>query len=297
MSQRRAPRDAATAGRATSRRAQGRRTLFAGRTDPSRRTPLTLTLNLARSAGLRRAHSSCGSADPSRPPLLALPTIAQRGDGASGRRLAQGRAGGWKRGRAGHWPRPRACGNTARLRAVRSVGCVSFDEHAAFTARAAAHHLAVVVKAAAARLDCECLNITGNFPAEAIVAAATRRRCDLVFRPRPAARSLPRCARGARRGSSSSKQRSRCRCIVRSPAGSSRRGEGVTREHTRAATSRRTAALRASGAVPCPSDRRRFAPKRCKRSDTLGEHAAGFGLRRGPGRRSRDEDGRCPETE
>jgi len=38
------------------------------------------------------------------------------------------------------------------------VGCVSFDEHAALIARAAARHLAVVVKAAAARVDCECLN-------------------------------------------------------------------------------------------------------------------------------------------
>jgi hypothetical protein len=58
---------------------------------------------------------------------------------------------------------------------------VSPDERAALIARAAKHHLAVVEKAAAG-VDCECLTVTGHFPAEAIVATAMRRKRDLIYR-------------------------------------------------------------------------------------------------------------------
>jgi nucleotide-binding universal stress UspA family protein len=56
------------------------------------------------------------------------------------------------------------------------------DDHAEMIERAAAHHLAAVSKAAAAAgVACECIAVTGDFPAEAIVAEAKRRKCDLIF--------------------------------------------------------------------------------------------------------------------
>jgi nucleotide-binding universal stress UspA family protein len=62
------------------------------------------------------------------------------------------------------------------------VGYASPDEHAEMIERAAAHHLAAVSKAAArAGVRCDCVTVTGDFPAEAIAAEAKRRRCDLIF--------------------------------------------------------------------------------------------------------------------
>ena len=48
--------------------------------------------------------------------------------------------------------------------------------------RTAARHLAAVEKAArAARVRCKVEHVTNDFPADAIVAAARRNRCDLIF--------------------------------------------------------------------------------------------------------------------
>ena len=49
-------------------------------------------------------------------------------------------------------------------------------------ARTAARHLADIVKAArAARVRCTVEHVTNDFPADAIIAAARRNRCDLIF--------------------------------------------------------------------------------------------------------------------
>jgi nucleotide-binding universal stress UspA family protein len=55
------------------------------------------------------------------------------------------------------------------------------DEHASLTARAAARALGVIEKAAQqAGVRCDCLTVTGEYPAEAILAAAAKHRCDLI---------------------------------------------------------------------------------------------------------------------
>jgi nucleotide-binding universal stress UspA family protein len=72
------------------------------------------------------------------------------------------------------------------------VGYLSPEEHAEVIARAGAHHLAAVAKAAAeAGVDCECVTVTGDFPADAIVSAASRRKCDLVFMASHSRSGLP----------------------------------------------------------------------------------------------------------
>ncbi len=56
------------------------------------------------------------------------------------------------------------------------------DQHAALIARATARYLGVIEKAAAeAGVACECISVTGDFPADAILRVAARRKCDLIF--------------------------------------------------------------------------------------------------------------------
>ena len=55
------------------------------------------------------------------------------------------------------------------------------EEHAALTAKAAARYLGEIEAAAqAAGVPCECVTIEGEFPAEAIVKVAAKRKCDLI---------------------------------------------------------------------------------------------------------------------
>jgi nucleotide-binding universal stress UspA family protein len=55
------------------------------------------------------------------------------------------------------------------------------DAHAEMIERAAERFLGTIQKAtAAAGVRCECVTVTGDFPAEAIVQTATRRKCDLI---------------------------------------------------------------------------------------------------------------------
>ena len=62
------------------------------------------------------------------------------------------------------------------------VGYMAPDEHAEMIARAATHHLGVVEKeAAAAGVPCECVTVTGDFPAETILQVARKSKCDLIF--------------------------------------------------------------------------------------------------------------------
>lgn len=55
------------------------------------------------------------------------------------------------------------------------------DEHAALTARAAARYLGAIEKAAEqAGVPCASVTVTGEYPADTILATATRRKCDLI---------------------------------------------------------------------------------------------------------------------
>jgi nucleotide-binding universal stress UspA family protein len=55
------------------------------------------------------------------------------------------------------------------------------DEHAALIDRAAARYLGAVEAAAKKHgVACECLTVQGEYPADAILQAASRRRCDLI---------------------------------------------------------------------------------------------------------------------
>ena len=55
------------------------------------------------------------------------------------------------------------------------------EEHAALTAKAAERYLGEIEAAAqAAGVPYECVSIEGEFPAEAIVKIAAKRKCDLI---------------------------------------------------------------------------------------------------------------------
>jgi nucleotide-binding universal stress UspA family protein len=61
------------------------------------------------------------------------------------------------------------------------VGYMQPDEHAAMSARAAARYLGVIEKAATqAGVSCECVTITGEYPADVILQTAVNRKCDLI---------------------------------------------------------------------------------------------------------------------
>lgn len=62
------------------------------------------------------------------------------------------------------------------------VGYQAPEEHEASIRKAAESYLGGIDKAArAAGVPCEVLSTTSDYPAEAIVAAAKKRRCDLIF--------------------------------------------------------------------------------------------------------------------
>ena len=62
------------------------------------------------------------------------------------------------------------------------VGYTDPAEHARLIERAAARYLAVIEQAAtAAGVRCKLEHVTSDYPADAIVAAAIRNKCDLIF--------------------------------------------------------------------------------------------------------------------
>ena len=64
------------------------------------------------------------------------------------------------------------------------VGYRDPAERARIIERAARKHLEVIEKAArSARVRCKVEHVTDDYPAEAIVAAARRNKCDLIFMP------------------------------------------------------------------------------------------------------------------
>jgi len=68
------------------------------------------------------------------------------------------------------------------FKSLRPVGYATPREHEKMTQKAADSYLGAVEKAAAAAgVPCERLTVTNDYPADAIVAAAKKRRCDLIF--------------------------------------------------------------------------------------------------------------------
>jgi len=62
------------------------------------------------------------------------------------------------------------------------VGYATPREHEKMTRKAAESYLGTIAKAAAAAgVACETVSVTSDYPAEAIIAAAKKRRCDLIF--------------------------------------------------------------------------------------------------------------------
>jgi nucleotide-binding universal stress UspA family protein len=56
------------------------------------------------------------------------------------------------------------------------------DQHAALIERAAAKYLGAIADLArAADVACEAEHVTSDFPADAILETAKRRKCDLIF--------------------------------------------------------------------------------------------------------------------
>jgi nucleotide-binding universal stress UspA family protein len=67
-------------------------------------------------------------------------------------------------------------------KAMLPVGYANPEEHARAIEKAARAYLGAIEKAAkAAGVPCETASVTSDFPADAIIAAAKKRRCDLVF--------------------------------------------------------------------------------------------------------------------
>ena len=78
-------------------------------------------------------------------------------------------------------------------KAMLPVGYATPEEHGQMTRKAARACLGAVEKAArAAGVRCESLSVTSDFPAEAILAAAEKRRCDLIFMASHGRRGLRR---------------------------------------------------------------------------------------------------------
>jgi nucleotide-binding universal stress UspA family protein len=78
-------------------------------------------------------------------------------------------------------------------KAMLPVGYATSEEHEQLTRKAAQAYLGAVENAArAAGVPCETLSVTSDFPAEAILAAAKKRRCDLIFMASHGRRGLRR---------------------------------------------------------------------------------------------------------
>jgi nucleotide-binding universal stress UspA family protein len=62
------------------------------------------------------------------------------------------------------------------------VGYGTPEENAVLIKRAAQRYLAVIERAAkAAGVPCETVSVTDDFPADAILSLAKKRKCDLIF--------------------------------------------------------------------------------------------------------------------
>jgi nucleotide-binding universal stress UspA family protein len=73
------------------------------------------------------------------------------------------------------------------------AGYVTPEDHEANIKKAAQAYLGAIEKAAkGAGVPCEMMTVTSDYPADAIIAAAKRRRCDLIFMASHGRRGLRR---------------------------------------------------------------------------------------------------------
>jgi nucleotide-binding universal stress UspA family protein len=78
-------------------------------------------------------------------------------------------------------------------KAMLPVGYASPEEHKRMIEQAARSYLGAIEKAAsAAGVRCETVTVTSDYPADAILATAKKRRCDLVFMASHGRRGLRR---------------------------------------------------------------------------------------------------------
>lgn len=78
------------------------------------------------------------------------------------------------------------------------VAYVTAGEHAAVIKKAAESYLGVAAKAAkAAGVKCKLVHVTSDFPAEAILTAAKKEKCDLIFIASHSRRGLARMLLGS----------------------------------------------------------------------------------------------------
>ena len=62
------------------------------------------------------------------------------------------------------------------------AGYMTPQRHAALIEKTASQYLGVIEKAAkSAGVACECVRVTNDFPADAILAVAKKNKCDLIF--------------------------------------------------------------------------------------------------------------------
>ncbi|MGH8666280.1 MAG: universal stress protein [Burkholderiales bacterium] len=68
------------------------------------------------------------------------------------------------------------------FKGILPVGFIDPVEHAVAIEKAAAKHLDVIPKAAArAQVPCQVKHVTSDYPADAIIVAAKKYKCDLIF--------------------------------------------------------------------------------------------------------------------
>ena len=91
------------------------------------------------------------------------------------------------------------------------VGYATPQKNAAIIKRAAERHLAVIARAAkAAGVRCETVSLVDDFPADAILAQAKKRGCDLIFMASHGRRGIA----GLLLGSETTQVLSRCKVPV-----------------------------------------------------------------------------------
>jgi len=78
------------------------------------------------------------------------------------------------------------------------VGYVTSGEHAAAIKKAVERHLGVAEKAAkVAGVKCKLVHVTSDFPADSILAAAKKEKCDLIFISSHSRRGIARVLLGS----------------------------------------------------------------------------------------------------
>ena len=78
------------------------------------------------------------------------------------------------------------------------VSYVSPGEHSAIIKKAAERYLGVAAMAAkAAGVKCKLVHVTSDFPAEAIITAARKEKCDLIFIASHSRRGIARMLLGS----------------------------------------------------------------------------------------------------